>query len=62
MTAIVDEKLCIGCEHCIHECPDVFSMEGNVACVFVNMVPSDLEKECQHAATACPVDAIQIIP
>ena len=62
MKASVDEKLCIGCEHCVHECPDVFSMEGDIARVFVNMVPTDLEQECKNAVAVCPVDAIQITP
>jgi len=58
MKAFVDESSCIGCEHCVNDCPDVFAMEGEYARVMVDVVPPDLEKDCAAAAENCPVGAI----
>jgi len=43
-------------------CPDVFTMEGNLAQVMVDIVAGDVEDDCRAAAEACPVNAITINP
>jgi ferredoxin len=60
MKAIVDQDTCVGCGLCVDTCPAAFEMDGDVAKVLVNPVPSDAELECKDAADSCPVDAITI--
>jgi ferredoxin len=60
MKAVVDQENCIGCELCVQICPDVFSMEENLAQVIVDVVAADVEDDCRAAAEGCPVDAISI--
>jgi len=60
MKAVVDQAECIGCELCVQICPDVFTMEGNLAQVMVDIVAADVEDDCRAAAEACPVNAIHI--
>lgn len=58
MQAQVDQATCFGCELCIQICPDVFTLEGNLAQVIVDRVPDDVQDDCRAAAEACPVNAI----
>ncbi len=53
---IIDEDLCTGCELCVETCPDVFSMEDEIAVVFNPDGAS--EEEIQEAIDNCPVEAI----
>ncbi len=62
MKAVVNQSECIGCELCVQICPDVFTMEGNLAQVMVDIVAGDVEDDCRAAAEACPVNAITINP
>ena len=60
MKAHVDEETCIGCGLCETTCPEVFSMEGDVAVVKGDPVSAEVEDTCQEAADECPVQAITI--
>jgi ferredoxin len=60
MKAVVDADLCTGCELCTDTCPDVFEMEGDIAKVKVDEVPSGAEDSAKQAAEECPVEAIKI--
>ena len=60
MKAHVDEDTCIGCGLCETTCPEVFSMEGDVAKVIADPVPTEVEDTCEEAADECPVQAITI--
>ena len=60
MKATVDPDLCIGCAVCEQICDAVFEMDGDVAKVKVDTVPSEAEECCREAADACPVEAIAI--
>jgi ferredoxin len=53
---IIDEDLCTGCELCVETCPDVFTMEDDMATVS-NSEGAD-EDEIQEAIDNCPVEAI----
>ena len=60
MKVTVDASACTGCELCIDTCPEVFVMNGDVACVKSNPIPANSEAACQEAADGCPVEAIKI--
>ena len=60
MKAIVDEKTCVGCGLCADTCPAVFEMDGSVAKVIVDPVPTEAAEACKEAAGSCPVEAITI--
>ena len=61
MKAIVDANLCIGCCLCSEICPDVFSMDGDLAIVMKDPVPAQFEAACQDAKDQCPVSAITLV-
>lgn len=58
--AWIDEDACIGCGVCSDMCPEVFSLEDEVAIVIVAEIPEDQEVCAEEAADSCPVDAISI--
>jgi ferredoxin len=60
MRAIVDKDLCTGCGLCTETAPEVFEMEGDVAVVRVNEIPSEAQDAARQAAEECPVEAITI--
>ena len=60
MKASVDQDLCIGCGICLDTCPEVFKMEGEIAVVCIDPVPSEVEESVRDAIDQCPVEAITI--
>ena len=60
MKAKVDPDLCGGCGPCAEICPEVFELQGDIAVVIVDEVPSGSEAACREAMEACPTDAISI--
>ncbi|WP_320005842.1 ferredoxin [Maridesulfovibrio sp.] len=56
-TVVVDVDECVGCEACVEECPDVFSMgPGDLALVHN---PEGADDECiESAMELCPVNCI----
>ena len=60
MKAVVDEETCTGCGLCSDTCPEVFELDGDVAKVKADPVPSEAEGACREAAEGCPVEAITI--
>ncbi|MDD4869046.1 MAG: ferredoxin [Kiritimatiellae bacterium] len=60
MKAKVDKETCTGCGLCVDACPDVFELDGGLAIVKVNPVPSASKESCRDAANSCPVNAISI--
>lgn len=60
MKVIVDPDECTGCELCVHECPEVFEMVGDLAVAKQDEVPSGAEESCMRAVEECPVEAIKI--
>jgi len=60
MRAKVDADVCTGCELCTQTCPEIFSMEGDVAVAKDIVVPPECEDTCRQAAEECPVEAIII--
>ena len=58
MRAYVDVDLCTGCGLCVDICPDVFAMEGDLATVIVEPVPTEDIESCIEAEESCPVEAI----
>jgi len=61
MKASVSRELCIGCGLCAEICPEVFAMgEDMIAVVIVEESPASAQDTVQDAATACPVEAIQL--
>jgi len=60
MKAVVDQETCTGCELCVEICPEVFSMDGDVAKATEGDIPGDAEESAQDAADQCPVEAISV--
>ncbi len=61
MKVKVDHDLCTGDGVCAEICPEVFQMnDEELAIVLVDVVPPELEDDCEEAAEACPVDCIHI--
>lgn len=60
MRAKVDPDICTGCELCVQTCPEIFSMQGDVAVAKSTEVPSECEDTCRQAAEECPVEAITV--
>ena len=60
MRAKVDADICTGCELCEQTCPEIFSMNGDVAVAKNGDVPAEYEDTCRQAAEECPVEAIII--
>jgi len=58
MKATVNADTCIGCSLCEGTCPAVFKMEGAIAKVIADPVPSDAQADCETARDNCPVTAI----
>lgn len=56
----VDEELCVGCQHCIETCPDIFQLDSakNVAKVIGDSDKCDCNLE--EVASGCPVGAITV--
>ena len=60
MKAFVYFDLCIGCTQCAGLCPEVFSMDGNLAVAIPGEIPGEDVPQAVSAAEACPVSAITI--
>lgn len=60
MRAFVNAEICAGCGLCPNTCPIVFTMEGEVAAVKVEIVPPEAEATCREVMENCPLDAISI--
>ena len=60
MKVKVNKDTCIGCSLCADNCPDVFQMQGELAVVLVETVPSNVEESCREAVANCPVEAITL--
>jgi ferredoxin len=60
MKVKVNKDTCIGCSLCADNCPDVFNMDGDLAVVIVDLVPTEAEDITRETAQNCPVEAITI--
>ena len=60
MKTSVDKELCTGCELCVSTCPDIFEMDGDIAKVRADLVPTSAEECVQQAAEDCPSSAIKV--
>ena len=60
MKVKVDQELCTGCGPCVEICPEIFELEGDIAKVKVDIVPSQVEAACREAVEECPTDAISM--
>ncbi|MDL2253942.1 ferredoxin [Ruminococcaceae bacterium OttesenSCG-928-I18] len=58
MQVEIDREACVGCNACVEDCPDVFSLDGDSKAV-LNHAPWQNQEQCtRHAADDCPTDAI----
>ncbi|NLO98793.1 MAG: ferredoxin [Clostridiaceae bacterium] len=61
MKAWIDRDGCISCGLCASTCPEVFRMDDeDIAEVYVDEIPEDVEDMAQEAADSCPVSVIHI--
>lgn len=60
MKYIVNDD-CIGCGMCASTCPEVFSIDGDVAVAIDSEVPDLLLDSAAEAQEGCPVSAIERI-
>jgi len=61
MRAWIDRDGCISCGLCSSTCPEVFRMDDeDIAEVYVDEIPEDVEDMAQEAAEGCPVSVIHI--
>jgi len=60
MKVKIDEELCSGCGLCEETCPDIFSLEDDIAKVINPNCEEEDEECCQEAADNCPEEAIII--
>lgn len=61
MKGYVDKDICIGCENCVIECPEIFEMEDDGLAVGKDIeISDDLMEAAESAQDSCPVEAISI--
>ena len=61
MKADIDRDGCISCGLCASICPEVFRMDDeDLAEVYVDEIPEEVEDTAQEAAESCPVSVINI--
>ncbi|MCI2046449.1 MAG: ferredoxin [Faecalibacterium sp.] len=60
MKAQVDPNTCIGCTQCAGICPEVFSMDGNLAQAIPGEIPAENAAKAAEAEQSCPVNAISL--
>lgn len=56
-TVALDEDLCIGCEACVEECPEVFAI-GPAGVAQVMNPDGGTEEKIESAIDLCPVNCI----
>lgn len=61
MKAVIDRDGCISCGLCVATCPEVFRMaDDDLAEVYVDPVPSEVEESAVEAQDGCPVSVITV--
>lgn len=61
MKAHVDKEVCIGCEACVNDCPEIFEIEDDGLAVAKDIeICDDLMESANSAKDGCPVEAISI--
>jgi ferredoxin len=61
MKAVIDRDGCISCGLCVATCPEVFRMaEDDLAEVYVEEVPQEIESAAVDAQEGCPVSVITV--
>lgn len=61
MKAKIDRDGCIMCGLCASICPEVFCMgDDGPADVYVDPIPSEVEKSAMEASDGCPVSVITV--
>jgi ferredoxin len=61
MIAKLDKSGCIACGLCVEICPEVFRMgDDDLAEVWVDEVPEELEANVMESLESCPVSVITV--
>lgn len=61
MIAKLDKSGCIACGLCVDICPEVFRMgDDDLAEVWVDEVPEELEANVMESLESCPVSVITV--
>lgn len=61
MKAFIEREGCISCGLCVGTCPEVFRMaDDDLAEVYIDEIPKDVEDTALEAKECCPVSVITI--
>jgi ferredoxin len=56
----IDGELCIGCQHCVELCPEIFKYNAEKGVAEAGVVSADCKCDLEAIAGECPGSAIVV--